>query len=156
MSSSSAAAESGNFKLYTDGGQRGSGLTGAGAILYRPNGSVSGKAHRFLEKKDPSDPLEKLTSNVAEYEGLLLGLEMAAKKTRTVSVYMDSKLVVNQVRGAWSVKSHHLRPYRDRAREAIKSFKYCVLHWIPRAQNKEADALANQAMDTRKSKLEYF
>jgi probable phosphoglycerate mutase len=88
------------------------------------------------------------TNNVAEYRGLIAGLEAAAELgANDVVVRMDSKLVVEQMSGRWQIKHPSMRPLAGRAATLARSFDSVSFGWIPRAQNSLADRLANQAMD---------
>jgi probable phosphoglycerate mutase len=89
------------------------------------------------------------TNNVAEYSGLIAGLEVIAAldPLAIVEVRMDSKLVVEQMSGRWKIKSPDMRALAMRARE-ILPFQNVTYTWIPRNDNKAADALANEALDT--------
>src|SRR6185295_7751230 len=88
------------------------------------------------------------TNNVAEYRGLIAGLEEAAKVGATdVGVRMDSKLVVEQMSGRWKVKHPDLRVLIEQAKAVAKRFDSIDYAWIPRAENSHADRLANEAMD---------
>lgn len=88
------------------------------------------------------------TNNVAEYNGLVAGLEaIAAMDPKAiVEVRMDSKLVVEQMSGRWKIKSPDMRELAMKARE-ILPFGNVTYTWIPREDNKHADALANEALD---------
>jgi probable phosphoglycerate mutase len=92
--------------------------------------------------------LGKATNNVAEYRGLIAGLEAAAAidPGARVDVRMDSKLVVEQMSGRWQVKHPDMQPLAARAREILPSGAV-TYQWIPRGQNKHADRLANMALD---------
>jgi len=89
------------------------------------------------------------TNNVAEYRGLISGLEAVASidPQAIVEVRMDSKLVVEQMSGRWALKNAGLRELAMAARE-ILPFANVTYTWIPREDNKAADALANEALDT--------
>jgi len=89
------------------------------------------------------------TNNVAEYRGLISGLEAVASidAQAIVEVRMDSKLVVEQMSGRWALKNAGLRELAMAARE-ILPFANVTYTWIPREDNKAADALANEALDT--------
>src|SRR6185312_14075128 len=90
----------------------------------------------------------RATNNVAEYRGLIAGLEEAARIGATeVAVSMDSKLVVEQMSGRWNVKHPDLIPLHQRARALATRFDRIGYSWIPRANNAHADRLANEAMD---------
>jgi broad specificity phosphatase PhoE/ribonuclease HI len=127
--------------VEADGGSRGNpGNAGYGAVVFD-----AATGARLAER---AASLGIATNNVAEYSGLIAGLEAAASLgARRVDVRMDSKLVVEQCSGRWQVKQPHLRPLVSRATELLSGFDAVSLQWIPRASNKAADALANAAMD---------
>jgi probable phosphoglycerate mutase len=89
----------------------------------------------------------RATNNVAEYRGLIAGLEMARAldSEAAVEVRMDSKLVVEQMAGRWKIKHADMVPLARRASELRP--ERVTWTWVPREQNKAADALANAAMD---------
>jgi broad specificity phosphatase PhoE/ribonuclease HI len=90
----------------------------------------------------------RATNNVAEYRGLIAGLEEAAKLGATdVDVSMDSKLVVEQMSGRWKVKHPDLAVLHQQATALSNRFEHITYTWIPRAKNSHADRLANEAMD---------
>lgn len=91
------------------------------------------------------------TNNVAEYNGLLAGLRAARRidPEAAVEVRMDSKLVVEQMSGRWQVKHPDLRPLAAAARAAFPASDRLGFTWVPRAENKHADRLANEALDAR-------
>jgi probable phosphoglycerate mutase len=88
------------------------------------------------------------TNNAAEYAGLIAGLQAAADLGAVeVEVRMDSKLVVEQMAGRWQIKHPGLRPLAAQAATLVKRFDTVRFTWIPRGENRRADALANAAMD---------
>ncbi len=89
------------------------------------------------------------TNNVAEYRGLIAGLEAAREiaPNAEINVRMDSKLVVEQMSGRWKVKHEGMRALAREAAQLVAGFPSVTFTWIPRAQNSAADALANAAMD---------
>jgi broad specificity phosphatase PhoE/ribonuclease HI len=90
----------------------------------------------------------RATNNVAEYRGLIAGLDEAAKLGATdVDVSMDSKLVVEQMSGRWKVKHPDLAVLHQQATALSTRFDHITYTWIPRAKNSHADRLANEAMD---------
>ena len=90
------------------------------------------------------------TNNVAEYSGLIAGLQAAADLGAVeVEVRMDSKLVVEQMSGRWQIKHPGLRPLAAQAAALVQRFDSVRFTWVPREHNKRADALANAAMDGR-------
>jgi probable phosphoglycerate mutase len=96
-----------------------------------------------------ADVLGRATNNVAEYSGLIAALEaaFALDPAAQVEVRMDSKLVIEQMAGRWSVKHPNLKPLALRARGLIPAYERVSWTWIPRAQNGYADRLANAALD---------
>ncbi|MFE5284803.1 bifunctional RNase H/acid phosphatase [Nocardia sp. NPDC056611] len=127
--------------VEADGGSRGNpGPAGYGAVVWD-----SDRARVLAERKEF---LGVATNNVAEYRGLIAGLEAAAELgAREVSVRMDSKLVVEQMSGRWKVKHEAMIPLADRARRLVAGFDRVSFAWIPRKENSHADRLANEAMD---------
>ena len=90
------------------------------------------------------------TNNVAEYRALIAGLEAAAPlNAHTVHVRADSLLVIKQLRGEYRVKHANLRPLYEEARALLRAYRVADLQHVPRAQNAEADALVNAALDAR-------
>lgn len=88
------------------------------------------------------------TNNVAEYRGLIAGLEAAAELgAAEVEARLDSKLVVEQMCGRWQIKNPGLRPLAAQAAGLVGQFAAVRFTWIPRNRNRHADALANAAMD---------
>jgi ribonuclease HI len=92
------------------------------------------------------------TNNVAEYLALIEGLTAVSEwKPDRVEVYLDSKLVVEQVRGNYRVKNAALAPLHARAMKLIGALSEVEIRHVERAKNKGADALANRAIDEWKS-----
>ncbi len=131
---------SGWFTAHCDGGARGNpGPAGYGAVIDDPEGRVVARLSEYLGRQ---------TNNYAEYKGLLAVLEWAlghgARRLRVVS---DSELMVRQMKGRYKVKSPGLRPLWEEAqRRALKLEAFEMRHTM-RGGNKEADRLANAAMD---------
>lgn len=127
--------------VEADGGSRGNpGPAGYGAVVW------SADRGRVLAEAKAS--IGRATNNVAEYRGLIAGLEEAAEMSATdVAAQLDSKLVVEQMSGRWRVKHPDLIPLRQRAQELAGAFDSITYTWIPRAKNAHADKLANEAMD---------
>lgn len=91
--------------------------------------------------------LGETTNNVAEYTGLLVGLEVcAALGDVRVDVRMDSKLVVEQMTGGWKIKHENMKRMAEQIRAAINP-GFVRYQWVPREQNKAADALVNESLD---------
>lgn len=129
--------------VYADGGSRGNpGVAGWGAIVLD---SVSGDPLAFDNGRAPY-----ATNNYAEYQGLVLGLRLAAAIGATaVLVRMDSKLVIEQMNGHWKVKKPELAELHSEASELASVFHSVTYVWVSRVENTQADHLANLAMDGR-------
>jgi broad specificity phosphatase PhoE/ribonuclease HI len=127
--------------VEADGGSRGNpGPAGYGAVVF--------SADRETVLAEIKESIGRATNNVAEYRGLIAGLEAAADAGATeVAVSMDSKLVVEQMVGRWRVKHPDLIPLNQRAKDVAARFDQVTYAWIPRAKNSHADRLANEAMD---------
>jgi broad specificity phosphatase PhoE/ribonuclease HI len=127
--------------VEADGGSRGNpGPAGYGAVVRE---AATGEV--LLER---AESLGVATNNVAEYSGLIAGLRAAAELGAAhVDVRMDSKLVVEQMSGRWQIKNPGLRPLAAEAAKLVRRFEAVTFDWIPRERNKDADALANKAMD---------
>lgn len=94
-----------------------------------------------------AEPLPVGTNNVAEYEGLILALLLAAEHGVTdLEVFSDSQLIVNQVQEKWDLKNEGLLPLRDRAWEAGMAFSSLKINWVKRDLNKRADALCTACL----------
>jgi ribonuclease HI len=88
------------------------------------------------------------TNNVAEYQGLIMGLAEAARLgVRRLEVRMDSELVVRQMIGQYQVRNARLKPLFAEAGRLLEHFEQVDFRHVPREQNRLADALANRAMD---------
>ncbi|GLP66720.1 MULTISPECIES: bifunctional RNase H/acid phosphatase [unclassified Streptomyces] len=130
------------FIVEADGGSRGNpGPAGYGSVvLDAATGETLVETYEYLGV---------VTNNVAEYRGLLAGLRAAhtLDPSARVHVRMDSKLVVEQMSGRWKIKHPDMKPL---ALEAGRVFPpgQVTYEWIPREQNKHADRLANEAMDS--------
>lgn len=130
------------FILEADGGSRGNpGPAGSGTVI------IDGETGEVLETISRS--LGTCTNNVAEYTGLVLGLERILKyyPDAAIDVRMDSKLVVEQMSGRWKIKHPDMKVLAARAREVSATATSVTYTWVPRAENKRADAAANAAMD---------
>ncbi|WP_166905263.1 bifunctional RNase H/acid phosphatase [Mycobacterium sp. DL440] len=127
--------------VEADGGSRGNpGPAGCGAVVF--------DAEHVAVLAERKEAIGRATNNVAEYRGLIAGLEAAAELgAAQVAVSMDSKLVVEQMSGRWKVKHPDLIPLQRRAAELAAGFEQVSYTWIPRERNSHADRLANEAMD---------
>jgi ribonuclease H / adenosylcobalamin/alpha-ribazole phosphatase len=127
--------------VEADGGSRGNpGPAGYGTVVWSTDRSTV-----LAESKQA---IGRATNNVAEYRGLIAGLEEAAKVGATeVDVLMDSKLVVEQMSGRWKVKHPDIAVLHQQATALSTRFDHITYTWVPRAKNSHADRLANEAMD---------
>lgn len=128
--------------LRTDGGSRGNpGPAAAAFVLEDPAGETACSGGRFIGDT---------TNNVAEYEALIWGLECAQLKgARRLRVYLDSELVVKQLHGTYKVKHPNMIPLYKRVCALLRGFDSTEVTHVRREENREADRLANEAMDIR-------
>ena len=126
--------------VHVDGGARGNpGPAAVGAVVSTPDGEVLDEA---------SARIGEATNNVAEYRGLLLGLERARALGATeVEVVNDSQLVARQVDGDYKVKHTGIQPLHAEAMRALGAFDGWSIRSVPREQNTRADTLVNEALD---------
>ncbi|TFV66072.1 UNVERIFIED_ORG: bifunctional RNase H/acid phosphatase [Bacillus sp. AZ43] len=130
------------FVVEADGGSRGNpGPAGYGALVRDAD------TGRVLAERAAS--VGRATNNVAEYGGLVAGLQAALDldPSASVEVRMDSKLVVEQMSGRWKIKHPDMQQLALQARKIARQLGEVRYTWVPRAQNSAADALANSAMD---------
>jgi len=128
------------FTAHCDGGSRGNpGPAGYGAVIENPEGRVVAQLSEYLGRQ---------TNNYAEYSGLLAvlywAIENGAKKLKVIS---DSELMVNQMKGRYKVASPGLRPLWEEAKKRTARLDRFEIGHTLRGGNKEADRLANEAMD---------
>jgi probable phosphoglycerate mutase len=125
---------------HCDGGARGNpGPAGFGALIQDANGRPLAELSEFLGIQ---------TNNFAEYSGLLATLDFAlANGHRRLRVVSDSELMVKQIQGQYQVKSPGLKPLYDQAKEKIAQLEGFSIEHALRHKNKDADRLANEAMD---------
>ena len=136
-----AAPAAGRVIVFSDGAARGNpGPSGAGAVLTDATGrTVLARLGRFLGHQ---------TNNVAEYQGLLLGLRHAQElKARDVEVRADSQLMIRQLGGQYAVKHAGLKPLHAEALRLLRGFETFSLKHIPREENGLADEMSNRAID---------
>jgi ribonuclease HI len=129
--------------VHVDGGSRGNpGPAAAAAVVSSPDGDVLDEATEFLGRA---------TNNVAEYRGLLLGLDRARALGATeIELYNDSELVAHQINGRYKVKHPDMKPLYLEAMERLRGFGRWRVRNVPRAQNAAADALVNQELDAQR------
>ena len=136
---------SNHFIIEADGGSRGNpGSSGSGAVII--------DAHTGEVIREISEYIGIATNNVAEYKALRAGVQEVLRldANARVSVRMDSKLVIEQMRGVWKIKHPDMRSLADEIFELTESLEI-EYEWIPRELNSRADALANLAMDMKSS-----
>ncbi|MFM8302681.1 MAG: ribonuclease HI family protein [Actinomycetota bacterium] len=128
-----------------DGGSRGNpGPAAIGVVVTDPTAAPPGRLATV------SEYIGEATNNVAEYRALIAGLEAARPfSASAVEIRGDSKLVIEQVRGAWKVKQAHLRPLVDEVLRLLAAYEDVVLVHVPRDENTDADLLVNAALDAR-------
>jgi len=129
---------------YCDGASRGNpGQAAAAAIICDRDGTVLHRTSRLLGVA---------TNNVAEYEAVLLALERAAQlRAESLVLKVDSELVANQLRGTYRVKNAHLQNLYRRARHLMGRFREVRVELVSRNENREADRMANKALDRRRA-----
>ncbi|ORA11897.1 bifunctional RNase H/acid phosphatase [Mycobacterium arosiense] len=127
--------------IEADGGSRGNpGPAGYGAVVWNQD--------RTTVLSEAKQAIGRATNNVAEYRGLIAGLDDALSLGATeAAVYLDSKLLVEQMCGRWKVKHPDLIALHNQARSRAARFARISYSWIPRERNTHADRLANEAMD---------
>lgn len=135
-----------HFTIHADGGSRGNpGPAGSGAMIRDHLGNSVASVSQFLGTR---------TNNYAEYEAVILAFETLAKlvgeekvASTKVVVKMDSELVVKQMKGIYKVKHPTMKAQYARLTHVAGAFKDVSFTHVPRAENSDADALANEAMD---------
>jgi ribonuclease HI len=131
--------------VEADGGSRGNpGVAAGGAVvLDAASGAVLSEVGVYVGVA---------SNNVAEYRGMLAGLEAALERDPAASVHvrLDSKLVVEQMTGRWKIKHPDMQVLAGRAQSLIQG-RDVSFEWVPRLENRRADAAANESMDRRES-----
>jgi ribonuclease HI len=137
-----ARADGKRLRVFSDGAARGNpGPAGAGAVVLDSKGKVLARAGKFLGRQ---------TNNVAEYEGVILGLARAKELGATeVEVRADSLLLIRQLEGEYQVKNAALKVLHRRAKDLLRSFEHYDLRHVPREENTLADEMSNRAIDER-------
>jgi ribonuclease HI len=129
------------WTIYTDGGSRGNPGPAAFAYVIKRPGQVVIEEYGFLGET---------TNNIAEYTGLIRALEHAKELGGArLLINSDSELMVKQLNGQYKVKNEGLRPLYEKADALRRQFESVVIKHIYRDQNAHADALCNEAMDSR-------
>jgi ribonuclease HI len=132
------------IRLYTDGAARGNpGPAGIGVVIEDDQG---------LRLQGRSGYIGTATNNQAEYRALIEGLRTVAPwKPDRLEIYLDSKLVVEQLSGRYRIKEKTLQELSRQAQELLRSFPEVVVAHVERARNKGADGLANLGIDEWKA-----
>jgi acyl dehydratase/ribonuclease HI len=135
-----SARVEGAYTANIDGAARGNpGPAAYGVMIRRPDG----RTHESLGKY-----IGRTTNNVAEYYALIAALDYAAANgIKRLRVYSDSQLIVNQIKGLYKVKHPDLRPLHERAKKQAAALESFTIQYVPREQNRDADELANAALD---------
>lgn len=125
--------------LYSDGGARGNpGPAGIGFVLAIETGSAI----------EAGEYIGETTNNQAEYKALIAGMSRAKKeKVRELTCYLDSELVVKQMKGEYRVKEPNLKPLHAEAQGLMTAFEKVSFTHVRREKNRVADRLVNQAID---------
>jgi len=128
------------YQANIDGGSRGNpGPAAYGVVIRDARGEIVAKLKKYIGQN---------TNNVAEYFGLIAALDYAqTHDIRALRVESDSELLVKQMRGHYKVKSAELRPLFERAKKMSQAFASFRIDHVYREQNRDADALVNQALD---------
>jgi len=126
---------------HVDGGARGNpGPAAAAAVISSPDGELLDEATELLGET---------TNNVAEYRGVLLAARRARELGATgIDLINDSELVAKQLNGEYKVKHPAMKPLHAEAVQLLSRFDAWSIRTVPRAQNADADALVNQALDS--------
>lgn len=137
-----------SYSLYTDGGARGNpGPAASGFVIYDDEKIIARKGKY----------LGVATNNQAEYNAILAGLEKAHQlKLNELDCFLDSELVVKQLKLEYKVKNRDLAPLFLKVWNLSNKFKRIKFHHIPREKNKEADALVNEILDKHLSPVLQF
>jgi ribonuclease HI len=134
------------LRLHVDGASRGNpGEAGFGIHVTDASGGEVASLFGYIGKA---------TNNVAEYQALLHALRFAlARGAGSVEVFSDSELLVRQLEGRYRVKNAGLQPLHREAQSLLARFAKATVAHVPRERNREADALANRAVDERGSNV---
>ena len=128
------------YKMYFDGCSKGNpGLAGAGAVIYKNDDEIWTQS-KFIGKNE--------TNNVAEYNGLIIGLEEAVNQNiKHLQVKGDSELVIKQMNNLYKVKAEKLLPLFNKAKKLQTNFNSIQFQHIYRKDNARADHLSNIALN---------
>lgn len=129
------------MRLFTDGGSRGNPGDAACAFFIFDEDKLVDFGGKYLGI---------VSNNVAEYNGLVLGLKAAQKLgVENLEVFMDSELIIKQIKGEYKVKSDDMKKEITKVMELNRGFKTITFAHVLRAENKFADKLVNAVLDSR-------
>jgi ribonuclease HI len=130
----------GAYTAHIDGAARGNpGPASYGVAILKPDGEPLDRLKKYVGRT---------TNNVAEYFALIAALDYAAAHSiKKLRIRSDSELLVRQMQGRYKVKSEDLKPLHERAKKLAASLEYFDIQHVPRQRNREADGLANEALD---------
>ncbi len=135
------------LKIYSDGGARGNpGPAGIGILVCNEKDEVV---------EEHQDTIGEATNNVAEYCALIAALELAKSLGATeIKAYLDSELIVRQVKGEYKIKSEHLRKLCREVKSAEAQFNKVVYQHVPRTHEKmkQADKMVNRVLNEQSAK----
>ena len=139
--------------IYTnsDGGARGNPGPGAFGVIVRDENSILTKSSGFLG--------ERVTNNIAEYEGLIHALELASKFTnKEITCFLDSELIVKQLLGEYRVKNTNLKPLFLKVQKLQENFEKVIYKHVSRWDEFQqiADELLNQELDNKGYKKKFY
>jgi ribonuclease HI len=139
-----ALSKSGTHTAHVDGGARGNpGPAGYGVVIHDPSGRKIAELSQYLGHR---------TNNYAEYNGLLAALRYAiAHHIQSLKIVSDSELMVRQMKGIYKVRHPDLRQLYDEAQHLTSQIEHVEIRHALREHNRDADRLANEAMDRGKS-----
>ncbi len=129
------------YSIFTDGASRGNpGKSGIGIVIKDKDNNTVKEIKKYFPK---------LTNNQAEYKALILSLDYLTSNDIDLPVkfFTDSQLIANQINGSWKVKHPDIALLFKEAKALLSKLPSFEISYIPREQNKEADRLANQAID---------
>lgn len=134
-----------SYRANIDGGSRGNpGPAAYGVVIRDARGEIIVQLKKYIGRS---------TNNVAEYYGLIAAMDYAQSHgVRAIRIESDSELLVKQMRGLYKVKSADLQPLFERAKKMSQAFESFRIDHVYREQNRDADALANQALDETEGK----
>ena len=137
-----------DYLVYIDGASRGNpGHAGIGIVIKKNTGDKEiSRLYNYIGQT---------TNNVAEYTALVYGLQEALiKGLKNITVYSDSELIVRHIKGEYKVKSADLKPYYEQSCHLLRGFDDFEIRHLPREENREADKLANKAIQERQKSRE--